>query len=471
MTTLAPVQLEAIAQANGRRGYAYYMEMGLGKSLTVLTEFKALRMSGVVERLVVICPNSFKGGWATEIMKHRTRLSAMIFESSKKFDPSPRIDVLIINYEAVRTAKGIEAILKFINWGKTPCYLAVDESIKLKNRNSKQTQSIIGKLYKGEMKGGFTRLFPFVRVLSGKPMTQGPHDLWSQMVAIDAMSASYYGFQNKYCVLGGWMNRQIVGTKNEEELQEKIAKVAFQARKKDWLVGLPPKVYSIRRYSLTGAIADHYEEMEKDFLTYIKGDVVSVRIALSKYEKLAQTQCGFIIKEYGEVEWLVEPEHNSRLLLLQEILEEEVSGKAVVVYRHKAVGDLLYKALFQEHAWVAWIHGGMTTLAIDVEKLKFEKQQCPLMLLQADAGKYGHTLVGTEEDPCGTMLFFENTYSLDTRSQIEDRIHRMGTVAESCLYVDLSGSDIDERIARALQRKEAMFLSIFPDVKFQKEAA
>jgi hypothetical protein len=64
MTTLAPVQLEAITQANGRRGFAYYMEMGLGKSLTVLTEFKAMKMCGTVTRLVVICPNSFKGGWA-----------------------------------------------------------------------------------------------------------------------------------------------------------------------------------------------------------------------------------------------------------------------------------------------------------------------------------------------------------------------------------------------------------------------
>ena len=471
MTALAPVQLEAIAQANGRRGYAYYMEMGLGKSLTTLTEFKALRMSGVVERLVVICPNSFKGGWSSEIMKHRTGLSAMIFESGKKFEPSKSIDVLIINYEAVRTAKGIEAILKFINWGQRPCYLAIDESIKLKNRNSKQTQSIIGKLYKGEMRGGIVRMFNFVRVLSGKPITQGPHDLWPQIVAIGEMSMSYFGFQKQYCRLGGWMDKQVVGVLNEKDLQEKLTKVAFQAKKRDWLKGLPPKLYSTRRYSLTGAIARHYDEMEEDFLTYLKGEVVSVQIALSKYEKLAQIQCGFIIKENREVEWLVEPEHNSRLLLLQEILDEEVSGKAVIVYRHKAVGDLLYKALAQEHARVAWIHGGMTTLAIDVEKLKFEKQNCPLMLLQADAGKYGHTLVGTPEDPCGTMLFFENTYSLDTRSQIEDRIHRMGTVAESCLYVDLSGSDIDERITRALQRKQNMFEAVFPEVQFQKEAA
>jgi len=68
------------------------------------------------------------------------------------------------------------------------------------------------------------------------------------------------------------------------------------------------------------------------------------------------------------------------------------------------------------------------------------------------------------------MIFFENTYSLDTRSQIEDRIHRMGTIAESCLYVDLSGSDIDERITRALQRKENMFQAVFPTINL-KEAA
>src|SRR6187399_1538417 len=120
------------------------MEMGLGKTLTVLTEFRTLRMCGAVDRLVVICPNSFKGGWDSEIMKHRTGLSAMVYESTRKCVPSSRIDVLVINYEAVRTAKGLDLIKEF-TYGRT-CYLALDESIKLKNRNSKQTQAIIGKL-------------------------------------------------------------------------------------------------------------------------------------------------------------------------------------------------------------------------------------------------------------------------------------------------------------------------------------
>ena len=463
MTDLAPVQLEAITRANGRRGFAYYMEMGLGKTLTALTEFKVLRMCGTVEKLVVICPNSFKGGWASEIEKHGTGLRYWVYESGKACPWfGDNFDVFIINYEAVRTQNGSNALVAFTRTvgREYSCYLVLDESIKLKNRNSKQTQAIIGKLYKGKQRGGILSLFAFVRLLSGKPMTQGPHDLWAQLTAIDQMSMSFYGFQARFCRLGGWQDRQVIGVLNEDELQERLAKVSFQAKKRDWLMGLPPKAYSIRRYELAGALLRHYEEMREDFLTYLRGEVVSVQIAVTKYEKLAQIMCGFIIKEDGEVEELVEPEHNPRLTLLQEILEEEVSGKAVVVYRHRHAGVMLTDHLKLPDGY-AWIRGGMSPKDIANEKQHFDGR-ARVMFLQADAGKYGHTLVGTPEEPCGTMLFFENTYSLDTRSQIEDRIHRIGAVAESCLYVDLSGSDLDIRITRALQRKENMFKAVFP---------
>ena len=61
------------------------------------------------------------------------------------------------------------------------------------------------------------------------------------------------------------------------------------------------------------------------------------------------------------------------------------------------------------------------------------------------------------------MIFFENSYSLDTRAQVEDRIHRQGATAESCLYVDLAGSSYDAAVVAALQRKEQMFLKVFKE--------
>jgi SNF2-related domain len=456
---LAPVQLEAITRADGRRGFAYFMEMGLGKTLTVLTEFRIMRKCRSVERLVVICPNSFKGGWGDEIDKHGFRdLFPLVYESSRKQHILPEDNVLIINYEAARTPAGTAMIVRFTSGHD--CYLALDESIKLKNKSAKQTEAIVGKDHKRYPKPGLVTLFKVVRVLSGKPMTQGPHDLWAQLKAIGAMPLSYWGFKARFCMMGGWMDKQVIGILNEDLLRKMIEPVSFLAKKKDWLQGLPTKVYTTRRYPLGPVLQKHYDEMEEDFLTYIEGELFSVQVAIAKWEKCSQIQCGFIL-EGGWATDIVTPEANPRLQLLKEILDEEVTGKAVVVYRHKHVGQMLYEALLLWGANPAWIRGRMTPTEIDYEKQRFDTPGSRIMLLQAEAGKYGHTLLGTPDDPCSTMIFFENSYSLDTRSQIEDRIHRMGAVAESCLYVDLSGSDYDAGIARALQRKEKMFLLIF----------
>jgi hypothetical protein len=251
----------------------------------------------------------------------------------------------------------------------------------------------------------------------------------------------------------------VVGTLNEDLLQKILEPVAFQARKQDWLKGLPTKAYTTRRYQLGPVLQKHYDEMESDFLTYLEGEErVSVEVAIAKWEKCSQIQCGFVINEEGEPQELVSHETNPRLQLLLEILAEEVTGKVVIVYRHRAVGTLLMDALGYA---TAWIHGGMTPDEIALEKKHFDKLTSSVMLLQAEAGKYGHTLIGTPDDPCATMIFFENSYSLDTRSQLEDRIHRMGATSEGCLYVDLSGSDCDARIARALQNKQRMFERVF----------
>jgi hypothetical protein len=68
------------------------------------------------------------------------------------------------------------------------------------------------------------------------------------------------------------------------------------------------------------------------------------------------------------------------------------------------------------------------------------------------------------------VIFFENSYSADTRDQLEDRIHRRGQTGEYVLYVDLSGSELDRRIVRALQRKEALYRTVFKGLKVAEPA-
>ena len=105
---------------------------------------------------------------------------------------------------------------------------------------------------------------------------------------------------------------------------------------------------------------------------------------------------------------------------------------------------------------------------IAAQKDRFNNDpSCRILLGQCESTKYGHTLLGgdVDADHCSTMIFFENSYSLDTRTQVEDRIHRRGQRGENVLYIDLAGTELDRRVVRALQKKEDLYEAVFSKLK------
>ena len=453
---LLEVQEKALVAAHDHPGFAYYMEMGLGKTLTALTEFIQLVQAKQATRLVVVCPNSFKAGWEDEIRKHGICVDPFIYESGsdwvndqflrRQFDKPP---VLIVNYEAIRSEAVQAYILKFVS-GRA-VMIVLDESVQIKTYNSQQTKAALA----------LAPSFVYKRILSGKPVTQGPHDLWAQMKFIGAINDKYFPFKTTFCRMGGFKAKKVVGTQNEELLAAKIEKFIFRASKKDW-TDLPPKLYTSREYKLTPRLHSLYKSMEDDFVLWLnETEVVTVDAFITKYIKLAQIQSGFIIKEDGTIEELEPPEQNPRFVLLREILEE-VPGKVVVPYVHRYTSHLLLRSL--EDYLPALIKGGMSPEEIQLQKHRFNNDpECRVILAQIRATKYGHTLLGGQDldDKCSVMVFAENSYSLDDRSQIEDRIHRHGQTAESCLYIDLWGTQLDHKITQALQAKENIAQAVF----------
>ena len=430
-----------------------------------LNEFGAtterLRGPGApITRMLVVAPNSFKQGWVDEIEKHGFDFDTHVFVSgskanekwlSVKYEKPP---VLVVNYEAIRSPA---VLLRLAAWMRIrPTMLVLDESIQIKTHDSQQTKAALSLAAEAAM----------VRCLTGLPQTQGPHDLYPQLKAVGLFTEmKYWAFRNTFCVMGGWENKQVVGVKNPEKLAKAMAPVWFQARKSDWLPDLPRKDYTTRTYEMSGEQADQYKQMHDEFVLELETGIVAVDVAVSKYEKLSQIQCGFIIDEGQMTRELVEPEKNPRLNVLINLLEG-VEGKAIVIYRHKAVFDLLY--LYGGFGLPAYIKGGMKPEEIAKQKDRFNNDpECRVLLGQAEATKYGHTLLGGEadRDHCSTMIFFENSYSLDTRTQVEDRIHRRGQKGENVLYIDLAGTELDLRVVRALQKKEDLYDAVFSKLR------
>lgn len=455
MTELVEVQRAARKASRGQPGFAYYMEMGLGKTLVALDEFNEMVAQKWATRMVVICPNSFKTGWVDEITKHGMLFRPHIFESGaehenraflhEKFTKPP---VLIINFEAIRKTENQIYIMQFIR--DRNCILVIDESIQIKTYNSQQTKAVLD----------LAPNFQFVRILSGKPITQGPHDLWAQMKAIGAVKTRYWPFKVTFCKMGGFKMKQVVGAQNEELLAATIDKFIFRAFKKDW-TDLPEKTYTSRQYTMPPSLAKYYKSMEDEFVVWLDANTnVAVDAFITKYIKLAQIQSGFIIQEDETVRELIPPEENPRFNLVRDIVEE-TDGKVVIPYNHRYTLGLLQRALIDYRP--AYIKGQMDPEEIRIQKARFnDDPDCRVILTQIRASKYGHTLLGGEDriDKCYTMIFAENSYSLDDRSQIEDRIHRHGQT-ENCLYIDVWGTKLDKRITAALQAKESIVKSAF----------
>jgi SNF2 family DNA or RNA helicase len=462
MTELDPVQVAALDASKGRHGFGYFMEMGLGKTLTALTEFQAGVQNGVT-RMVAVCPNTFKSGWVEEVDKHGMDMECHIYESgswnSDEFLKRGynRPPLLIINYEAIRSEPIHNSILDWM--GQKPTYVAFDESIQIKTHDALQTKSAIALSKSARVR----------RILSGKPITQGPHDLWGQMRAIGQLDGrNYYSFRAMFCRMGGFKNKQVIGTQNEDILASWIDPHVFRATKHDWGFRVP-KVPTIRDYEMTTEQRNQYRSMERNFVLWLTEEkYVTIEAAISKFEKLAQIQCGFIIdtEDESKVHVICPPERNPRIQLLGQLLRDEITGKTIVVYIHRYSFDILSQFLKEYNP--AFIKGGMEPHELDEQKRKFnEDSSCRIILVQERAGKYGFTLLGGQNtrDRCSTTVFFENSYSLDDRSQIEDRNHRRGQTAESVLYIDLCGTSMDRNVIRALQRKENVFQAIFAGVK------
>lgn len=441
-TTPYEVQTEALTRSEGKTHWGHFLEMGLGKTQVTINEW--LNHSNQVPVLIVVCPNTIKSNWKKEFQKSGVTWVDITISPDQPDINSDEKVVHIVNYEALIAKHGdfIEKLVK-----KRSCMLVLDESVQIKNFKARRTKRL---LYLADY-------CHMVRLLSGAPMTQSVMDLWSQLKILQCprISGSPYAFRNRFAVMGGYMNKQVVGVRDKEALQAMIGQVSWQAKKRDW-TDLPEKNYTTMEYTMTGEQARYYKEMEELFLTQIKDveEPITVQMAINSLQKLQQISSGFILDEDKEPHLLVPSDKNPKLRLLQETLEY-VGGKTIIFALHRYMIDMV----LENNPEFAFIRGGMSPEETQEQVDKFNGPNCNGIVCQVSSAKYGLTLLGMEDDPCHTTIYLENWFSLDARIQSEDRNHRHGQ-KNPVTYIDFIGSFVEKRVIDALQKKTDLVRSV-----------
>lgn len=446
------VQSEALTRAAGRRGYGYFLEMGLGKTRCVLAEWLSLRKQNEKLNLVVVCPNSLKGAWRDEALGQGFKGTIRLWErdkfqdcggpenGSKGHQPPPEGTIYIFNYESLLYDGG-EVIERLVT--HQPIYLAFDESVHIKNFNATVTKNAIS----------YSKQAAFRRVLSGNPRPENVMDLWAQLRAIGELDGmNPYAFRGRFAVMGGYMNKQVKGQKNVEQLQEIMRRCSFVASKQDW-TDLPEKVYlSPRRIKMTPEQTKIYKQMWNDFLVVVGDKECSAEQLINVLNKCQQVSSGFIKDDDGRDHEIMPVGSNPKIAELLDALQE-VKGKTIIPCFYRWSCQAVYDVLSSKGRSPALMWGGMAVEEVDEQKRRFNTDDsCRDFVVQTRTGKYGHTLLGTDNVPCHTTVFFENDYSLDARIQIEDRNHRHGQ-RNVVSYQDLTASPAEDKVIKRLQEK------------------
>ena len=448
-------QLKALEMSWTKETYAYFMEMGTGKTKVLLDNMALLYDQGKIDGALIIAPKGVVNTWyqqeiplhLPDHIEHRAVLwQANITQKQQDkldllFETGHQLHIFIMNVEALSTTKGVKFAYKFISSHKT--LMVVDESTTIKNPKAKRTANII-KLSK------FTK---YRRILTGSPVTKNPLDLYSQCEFLSPShldNGSFYSFRNRYAEMktmnfGGRQVQIVAFYKNLEELAEKLKAFSYRVLKKDCL-DLPDKIYMKRTISLTEEQQKVYNQMKKTALAELNGKKITTALALTQLMRLHQITCGHFKSDDGETQDLKQ----NRLDELMDVLEE-IEGKAIIWAHYQHDIKKIVEELKKVHGPSSVVDYYGLTPHDERQKNKdaFQNDSKVRYLVGTpQTGGYGITLTAAN-----TVIYYSNGYDLEKRLQSEDRAHRIGQ-HKPVTYVDIiADKTVDQKIVKALRNK------------------
>lgn len=431
-------------------GFGELFEMGCGKTLTTIAVAGALYNLGKIDRVLVVAPTSVCSVWPHDLNQFaafpwearvllgdkKKRLKAL---NELKNWPFKALRIAVINYESTHRDGIFEALAAY-----RPDLIVCDESQRIKNPSAAQSKAL--------HKLGDAALFRMI--LSGTPVQNNAVDLYSQYRFLDpaVYGANFYAFKNRYCIMGGYGQHQIVGYRNMDELIEKEHSVAYRVTKEECL-DLPQQTFINRYVQFTDAEQAIYEQLRKSsFLELETGENVTATTILTMYLRLMQLTGGFLTADESTRPKQV---NTAKLDALADIVDDYVvdAGKKLVIFaRFRAEIAAIENLLRLRKIQYGSIYGDVPME--ERGKIVEDFQTNPdtkVFVAQIQTAGLGITL-----HAASTAVFYSYDYNYANYAQALARIHRIGQrLPVTYIHLVVDGS-IDEKILAALENKEDM---------------
>jgi SNF2 family DNA or RNA helicase len=418
------------------------MDMGTGKSkvaVDLCNEKEAMKV-------LIMCPLSVVNVWPREFKLHSirpwkiatchqgTNIARKLYAEQQLALAEIRKEpvAVVINHESAwRGDFGL--LIQATDWD----VIIVDESHRAKQYNGKF----------GKFLGNLQQADAFKMCLTGTPMPHSPLDIFSQYRFLDPgiFGFSYNRFKMRYAILGGYLNKEIVGFDNQDELHEKIYSIGFRVTK-DEALDLPDEMYVKRESRLAESALPVYAGIEKDFYAKVESGEITAANALVQLLRLQQITSGHVGLDGGGHKWI--SDHKRKLL--EDVLQD-IDEPVVVFCRFRPDLAAVREAAAKLKRTYGEISGAQKDLTNDAKM----PDDIEVLGVQIQSGG-----VGIDLTRAAIVIDYSVGFSLGDYLQSRSRVHRPGQ-GRKVTYIQLvTPGTVDEKVYAALQKREDVIESV-----------
>ncbi len=398
------------------------LDMGLGKTISSLTAFTKV-LNKEVKKLLIVAPlNVAKDVWTNELEK---------WEHTKNLTYSKIIG---------NPQQRLKAIEKQAN-----IYIINNENIAwlLKRGHSRFGMIIVDEssCYKSHSSIRFKALRKFESIytilLSGTPIPNGFHDIWSQFYLIDKgqrLGQNITEFRTRY------FKEDIYARKyhciRPDDILQKIKDKTLSMKAEDYLK-LPDKL--INNYSVTIDNILEYKKFEKEYVLAINEQNISAVNAGVLTNKLLQYCNGAVYNDDKDGKYTIV--HNNKINVLKELVELHNNENILVAFNFKSDLERIKQHIPSSHL--------ITSSNINETAKLWNDNKIKILLCQCSTAKGLNLQKGGR-----IIIWFGLTYNLESYLQFNARLHRQGQTKPVLIYHLVAKSAKDEELLNVLNRKD-----------------
>jgi hypothetical protein len=452
-------QKQAFFFCNSLDASALFMDMGTGKSRVVVD---LVQNHPEEKKILIICPKKVVNVWPREFRKYSQKQFNFIpltGSTDEKFAEASLADslynseyIMIVNFDSVwRDVKEVDEF-----------YIDKGTGQKKKKKKKKKVYSKLalwileqkwdrivldeshrGKQYDGQIGEYLPLLHDIAKkriILTGTPTPHSPLDVVPQYLFLEPkLIGNYWAARNKYAVMGGYMDKQIVGWKNLEDLNRRIYTIAFRVMADD-VLDLPERTNQTLTFRLSGEACKWYKRVNDELSLYLsETEKINTEIVLTKILRMQQITSGYLPKEDGSIKV-----DNGKVELLEDLLEDIAIDKPVVVFC-KFQHDLAEIKKIAEK--IGRVYGEISGKSVSGLNDQAElKEGVTLCAVQIQAGGTGIDLTRASYG-----VYFSVGYSLGDYEQSWKRLHRPGQKNHIMFYHLVAEGTIDEVVYESLE--------------------